>query len=254
MPETPACPFRLDGRTALVTGAGRGIGRGVALALAGVGADVALVARTEAELEAVAAEVPTRALVLPADVADLEVHASLVERTMAGLGGLDIFVGAAGITHRVPAETMTPSEFARVMDVNVAGLVFGAQAAARPMLAAGRGRIILIASLLSEIGRGENAPYAASKGAVRQLVKQLAVEWSPRGVTVNGIGPGYIDTDLVARLRHDEAFNAWLMDRVAVPRWGTPEDVGGAAVYLASDAAAYVTGQVLFVDGGFLAK
>ncbi len=253
MTET-AQPFRLDGRVALVTGAGRGIGRGAAEALARAGADVALVARTEAELEEVAAALPTRGLVLPADVTDLACHEGLVERTVRELGGLDVVVACAGTTLRVPAEEMTPEDFARVMDLNVTGLVFLVQKAARVMLDRGRGRVILIASLLSEIGRGENAPYAASKGAVRQLVKQLAVEWSPRGVTVNGIGPGYIDTQLVARLRDDPEFNRWLMDRVAVGRWGTPHDVGAAAVYLAGDEASYVTGHILYVDGGFLAK
>lgn len=250
----PSHPFRLDGKAALVTGAGRGIGRGVALALARAGADVALVARTTDELEAVAAEVPTRALVLPADVADLEAHAGLVERTLDAFGRLDVHVACAGTTVRCPAEEVSPEAFDGVLDVNLRGLFFLARGCARPMLEAGRGRLILICSLLSEIGRGQNAPYSASKGAVRQLVKQLAVEWSPRGITVNGIGPGYIDTDLVAALRHDEEFNRWLMERVAVPRWGTPDDVGAAAVYLASDEASYVTGQVLYVDGGFLAK
>jgi NAD(P)-dependent dehydrogenase (short-subunit alcohol dehydrogenase family) len=247
-------PFRLDGRAAMVTGAGRGIGRGVALALSRAGADLALVARTGAQLEAVAAELPGRALVLPADVTDLGSHDRLVRACLERFGRLDIFVGAAGTTHRAPAEDVTPQDFDRVLDVNLRGLFFLTQRAAGPMLACGRGRVILIASLLSEIGRGQNVPYAASKGAVRQLVKQLAVEWSPRGVTVNGIGPGYTDTDLVAGLKGDPAFNRWLMERLAVPRWGRPEDIGAAAVYLASEEASYVTGQILYVDGGFLAK
>jgi len=250
--------FRLDGRTAIVTGASRGLGKAMSEALAEAGARVVLAARSADALTAVAEgirEAGGQALAVPTDVtvdADLD---ALVTRTLDEYGRIDILVNNHGTTFRAPAHEYPVAEWDRVMAVNIRSVFQLTTRVAKVMIEAGRGgRIISIASLLSEIGVPLVPPYAASKGAIRSLTKAWAVEWAQYGINVNGIGPGYIRTEMTEPLVHDEERNRIVMDRVAIKRWGDPSDLEGAVVYLASPASDYVTGQVIYVDGGWLAK
>lgn len=250
--------FRLDGRTAVVTGAGRGLGRAMAEALAEAGANVVLAARSADALEGAAAAIRAlgvSALAVPTDVtveADLD---RLVKTTLDALGRIDILINNHGTTFRAPAHEYPLEEWDRVMAVNTRSVFQLTTRVAKVMIEAGRGgSIINIASLLSEIGVPLVPPYAASKGAIRSLTKAWAVEWAPYGIRVNAIGPGYIRTEMTEPLYSDPKRHANIMNRVAIKRWGRPQDVKGAAVFLASPASDYVTGQVLYVDGGWLAK
>lgn len=247
--------FSLEGKTALVTGAGRGIGRGLALAFAEAGADVALTSRTEAELAAVAQEVQAlgrRAVAFKSDVSTAESARGAVERAIEDLGRLDVLLNAAGTAIRGPAEDVTEAQYDRMLDVNLRGTYFACQAAGRHMLERGSGSIVNIGSLTTSFGLPLRSVYAATKGAVGQLTKTLAVEWAARGVRVNCIAPGWILTPLTQPLHDDAAQSSWITGRTPMGRWGTPEDLQGAAVYLASDASAFMTGQTLYVDGGFI--
>jgi NAD(P)-dependent dehydrogenase (short-subunit alcohol dehydrogenase family) len=247
--------FSLAGKTALVTGAGRGIGRGMALAFAEAGADVALNSRTERDLEDVAAEVRAlgrRAVVVPGDVSSAQGAREIVERAIAGLGHLDILLNAAGLAVRGPAEAVSEAQFDLQVGVNLKGSYFACQAAGQHMLSRGAGSIINIASLTTSFGLPLRSVYAATKGAIGQLTKTLGVEWASRGPRVNAIAPGWILTPLTRPLHDDPAQSGWIVGRTPMGRWGTPDDLTGAAVYLASDASAFVTGQVLYVDGGFI--
>jgi 2-deoxy-D-gluconate 3-dehydrogenase len=247
--------FSLAGRAALVTGAGRGIGRGIALALAEAGGDVALVSRTEADLVAVAAEIEDlgrRAVIARGDVSTAAGARAVVERAIAGLGQLDVLANVAGVVVRAPAEEVTEAQYDQVMDVNLRGTFFASQVAGRHMLGRGRGSIINIGSVATSIGLARRSVYSAAKGGIAQLTKTLAIEWAARGVRVNAISPGWILTPLTQRLHDDPEQSAWIVNRTPAGRWGVPRDLAGAAVFLASDAAGFVTGQVLHVDGGFI--
>jgi NAD(P)-dependent dehydrogenase (short-subunit alcohol dehydrogenase family) len=250
--------FRLDGKTALVTGAGRGLGRAMAEALAEAGANVVLAARSADALESAATafrHLGIRALAVPTDVtvdADLE---RLVGRTLEELGRIDVLVNNHGTTFRAPAHEYPLAEWDRVMNVNLRSVFQLTTRVAREMIAAGRGgKIISIASVLSEIGVPLVPPYTASKGAIRALTKAWAVEWAQYGINVNAIGPGYFRTEMTEPLYQNPERQAIVMNRVAIKRWGRPEDLKGAVVFLAAPASDYVTGQVLYVDGGWLAK
>ncbi|MGH2353918.1 MAG: SDR family NAD(P)-dependent oxidoreductase [Chloroflexota bacterium] len=247
--------FSLVGKTALVTGAGRGIGRRLALAFAEAGADVALNSRTESELRAVAGEIEAlgrRAVVLPGNVGGAMPARDIVNGAIQELSRLDVLLNAAGIAVRVPAEETTEEQYDRVVNVNLKGTYFACQAAGRHMLTRGSGSIVNIASLTTSFGLPLRSVYGATKGAVGQLTKTLAVEWASRGVRVNAIAPGWILTPLTQPLHDHPEQSRWIVGRTPMGRWGTPEDLAGAAVYLASDASAFMTGQVLYVDGGFI--
>lgn len=247
--------FSLAGKRALVTGAGRGIGRGLALALAEAGAAVALNSRTEAQLRQVATEVAARggrALVVPGDVAGATAARAIIERAITELGGLDVLINAAGIAIRGPAEDVSEETYDRMVEVNLKGTYFACQAAGRQMLRQGSGSIINIASLTTSFGLPLRSVYGATKGAVGQLTKTLAVEWASRGVRVNAIAPGWILTPLTRPVHDDPVQSGWIVGRTPMGRWGLPEDLCGAAVYLASGASAFMTGQILYVDGGFI--
>jgi 2-deoxy-D-gluconate 3-dehydrogenase len=250
-----AGPFDLSGRVAVVTGANTGIGRGIAVALAQAGADVALVGRSRAE--ETAAEVTAlgrRAALVDADLTTVAPIQSVIDRTLGELGGLDILVNNAGIIRRADAVDFTEADWDAVIDTNLKSLFFLCQAAGRHMLAQGRGKIVNIASLLSFQGGIRVPSYTAAKSGVAGLTKLLANEWAAKGVNVNAIAPGYIATNNTAALQADETRNRQILERIPAGRWGAASDIGGAAVFLAAPASDYVHGHVLAVDGGWLAR
>ena len=248
-------PFDLSGRVAVVTGANTGIGQAIAIALAQAGADVALVGRTPAEDTAQAIrDLGRRALIVSADLSSIEPVQRIVDETVVGLGGLDILVNNAGIIRRADAVDFTEADWDAVVDTNLKSVFFLCQAVGRHMIAQGRGRIINIASMLTFQGGIRVPSYTASKSGIGGLTKLLANEWAKHELSVNAIAPGYIATNNTAALQADEARNAAILDRIPAGRWGDAADLGGAAVFLASDAAAYVQGHILAVDGGWLAR
>jgi 2-deoxy-D-gluconate 3-dehydrogenase len=247
--------FDLSGKVAIVTGANTGIGQGIAVALAKAGADVALVGRSEAtETAEHVRALGRKALLVSADLSSTEPCERIVAETLDGLGGLDILVNNAGIIRRNDALDFTADDWDAVMDTNLKSLFFLCQSAARHMVEQGGGKIINIASMLTFQGGIRVASYTASKSGVGGLTKLLANEWAGKGINVNAIAPGYIATNNTAALQADEKRNAEILGRIPSGRWGDPEDLGGAAVFLSSDAAKYVQGHILAVDGGWLAR
>jgi 2-deoxy-D-gluconate 3-dehydrogenase len=249
--------FRHDGRVALVTGSSRGLGQGAAVALAEAGADIALIDRgapdeTIAAVEALGRRVHSvRRDLGHAAPADLT---AAVDEVVAELGRIDILVNNAGTIRRAPAAEYTAEDWTDVLSVNLDAVFHLSQAAGRHMIAQGHGRIINVASMLSFQGGILVPAYTASKHAVAGLTKALANEWAASGVTVNSIAPGYMATDNTAALRADTEREASIVSRIPAGRWGTPADLQGAFVFLASDAAAYVTGAIVPVDGGWLVR
>lgn len=250
--------FDLTGGTALVTGAGRGIGFALARGLAGQGADVALVARTASELdkarERIEGETGRRAWVFPFDLGDLGQIGQLFDNVLRATGGIDILVNGAGTTVREPSEDASLESFNRVMDVNLTSVLLLSQAFCKHRKEVGRpGRIINIGSLACHAARPTIAAYACSKMGVLGLTRTLAVEWARYGINVNAIGPGYIATDLTAPLQADAQFSQWVLSKTPLARWGRPEDLVGTAILLASRAGDFITGQIFYVDGGWTA-
>jgi len=268
---SPSAGFSLVGHRALVTGGTAGIGLAIARGLARAGATVAVAGRTEARLERALAElrqIRPDARAFRLDVSDLPSLPDRWATISAALGGVDILVNNAGTTWRSPAHLLPLEKWDEVIATNVKAPFALAQLFARDRIAAAEARaasaadspapprggaILFTASLLSEQARKDNAPYAASKGAIRQLVKALAIDWAPWGIRVNAVGPGYIRTELTRPLHEDPAFSASIVGHTPLGRWGEPDDLAGAAVFLCSPAASFITGQVLYVDGGFLA-
>ncbi|WP_422774729.1 2-dehydro-3-deoxy-D-gluconate 5-dehydrogenase KduD [Plantactinospora sp. WMMC1484] len=249
--------FRLDGRVALVTGGNRGIGQALAIALAQAGADVALLGRTRpAETVARVAALGRRALAVPVDLATAgpDDLAGAVSRAADELGRLDILVNNAGIIRRSAAVAHPPEDWAAVLRVDLDAVFQLCQGAGRIMLSQRHGKIVNVASMLSYQGGIRVPSYAAAKHAVVGLTRALANEWAATGVNVNAIAPGYIATDNTAPLRADADREAAIRERIPAGRWGVPDDLTGAVVFLASDAARYVHGAVLAVDGGWLAR
>ncbi|HXX38938.1 MAG TPA: glucose 1-dehydrogenase [bacterium] len=247
--------FDLTGMVAVVTGARRGIGRAIATACARAGADIAAVSRNAAtELAGDVERLGRRCVMLPADLGDPAQVDEVMPRAIRALGHVDILVNDAGIGARGPAVDVTLDEWHRVLQVNLHAVFRLCQDAGRQMLPRHRGKIINIASLMSFQGGIQIAAYTASKGAVGQLTKSLANEWAPHGVNVNGIVPGYIATDMTRPLQVDPERNPAILARIPAGRWGRPDDVGGAAVFLASRASDYVHGHLLVVDGGWLGR
>ena len=239
----------------MVTGANTGIGQAIAVALAEAGADVALVARSDtSETTQMVEQAGRTCVTLTADLGSTDAVDTLVADCVEKLGGLDILVNNAGIIRRNDATDFTEKDWDDVMNVNLKSLFFLSQAAAKPMLEQGSGRIINIASLLSFQGGIRVASYTASKSGVAGLTKLLANEWAAKGICVNAIAPGYIETNNTEALRADPDRNKAILERIPAGRWGEAEDIGGAAVFLASEAARYVNGHVLAVDGGWLAR
>lgn len=244
--------FDLSGKVALVTGAGKGLGRAIAHALAGAGADVALLARTAADLERVAEEVRARgrrALVCPADVTRRAEVEAAVERVVAEWASLDILVNNAGIGGTTPVLELDEDIWNRFLAVNLTGPVFCAQAAGREMVKRRRGKIINVASVLAHTAARYMAAYAATKAALVQFTRILALEWSRHNIQVNALCPGYFLTPMNEEFFATDAGRR-LIESMPMKRIGAPEEIGGAVVFLASDAASYVTGATLYVDGG----
>jgi len=250
-----ADPFNLRGRIALVTGANTGIGAGIALALARAGADVIGVGRTAPAQTAAAVQATGRRFeFIAADLGSTAPIDALIEDALRRCGRLDILVNNAGTIRRAAALDYAESDWDDVLNVNLKAVFFLSQAAARRMVATGGGKIINIASMLSFQGGIRVVAYAASKSGIAGLTRALANEWASRGVNVNAIAPGYIETANTAALRSDPHRNAEILGRIPAGRWGRPDDLAGAAVFLASSAADYIHGAILPVDGGWLAR
>jgi len=246
--------FSLAGQVALVTGANRGIGRGLVDALAAAGATVAVTSRTHHDAAEVAADVVAEGGTATAhalDVSDVGSIRTAVDEVAEHHGRIDVLVANAGLGANHPALHVSERDWDEMMDVNAKGLFFTVQAVGRVMVAQGSGRIVAISSQASLVGIRDHAVYCASKGAVNQLVRVLALEWAPDGVTVNAVAPTFIHTPGTAERLDDPAYLAGVVDRIPMGHVGTIADVAGAVVYLASDAAAMVTGIVLPVDGGW---
>jgi 2-deoxy-D-gluconate 3-dehydrogenase len=248
--------FSLEGKTALVTGANTGLGQAIAIALAGAGADIAAAGRTPPDATAKAVRAAGRRLeFVRADLRDSKACAGLVADTVRLFGRIDVLVNNAGIIRRNDALEFTETDWDEVLDVNLKSVFFLSTAAARAMLERrAAGKIINIASMLSFQGGVRVASYTASKSGVAGLTKLLANEWGSRGINVNAIAPGYFATNNTTALRADERRNAEILARIPAGRWGEPEDLAGAAVFLASPASDYVHGVILPVDGGWLAR
>ncbi len=249
--------FDLTGRTALITGASRGIGFALAAALGHAGArlvlngrDAARLARAQQVLQGLGLQVATAAF----DVTKEGEVAQGVAWIESELGPIDILVNNAGLQHRAAFAEFPTEAWYRLTQTNIDSVFLVGRAVAQRMMPRGRGKIINVCSVQSELGRAGIAPYAATKGAVKMLTKGMAIDLGPHGIQVNGLGPGYFKTEMTQALVEDEAFTAWLAGRTPAGRWGEVEELGGAAVFLASDASSFVTGHVLYVDGGITAS
>ena len=248
--------FSLAGKRALITGSSRGIGFAIAGALAGAGADIILNARETTALGAAAAslaESGARARAVAFDVTNSESVADAIEFIEAEIGPIDILVNNAGMQHRAPLEDFPEDKFERLMATNVSSVFLVGQAVARRMIPRGAGKIINICSLMSTFSRASIAPYAASKAAVANLTRGMATDWARHGLNVNGIAPGYFRTELNEALVANPEFNGWIEKRTPMGRWGEVAELGGAAIFLASEAASFVNGHILYVDGAFTA-
>lgn len=248
--------FDLTDKTAIITGANTGLGQGIALALAGAGATVVLVGRSSmAETEDAIAAIGAKSHSIKADLSSIGPVDAIMEETVRQCGGADILVNNAGIIKRADSLDFTEADWDAVMDVNLKTVFFLSQAFARHLVAQGKpGKIINIASLLSFQGGIRIPSYTASKSGLAGLTRLLACEWAGKGINVNAIAPGYFDTNNTEALRNDPDRNAAILARIPAGHWGKPEEIGGAAVFLASAASNYVHGTVLPVDGGWMAR
>jgi gluconate 5-dehydrogenase len=248
--------FDLAGRVALVTGAGSGLGLAIARGLAEAGATVVLNGRRADKLEEAAARLRTEGLAIETaafDVADSAAVAAGVAALLARLGRVDILVNNAGIQHRQPIEDFSDADWRRVLATNLDAPFFMARALIPQMKARRSGKIVNICSLASTLARPTTVPYQTSKGGIAMLTRGLAVELAPHRIQVNGIAPGFFRTEMNTALTANPEFSGWVEKRTPAARWAEPEELAGAAVFLASDAASFVTGQILYVDGGFSA-
>jgi NAD(P)-dependent dehydrogenase (short-subunit alcohol dehydrogenase family) len=250
--------FRLDGRRALVTGGGQGLGRVIAQALVEAGADVALAGRTRATCEAAAGEIAAatgrRALARVADVTVADDVKRLVAEVEEALGPIDILVNNAGINIRGPVEELSEADWDAVVDVNLKAPFLCSRAVGAGMRARGWGRVVNLGSILSVIALPGRAPYASAQAGVVNLTRELALEWAATGVTVNAICPGPVATEMNRQLLNDPVKYKAFVEKIPMGRWGELHEITGAALFLASDASSFVTGSSLFVDGGWTAQ
>jgi 2-deoxy-D-gluconate 3-dehydrogenase len=248
--------FQLDGKVALVTGASAGLGQAIAIALAEAGADVVCHGNSrapDATCEAIT-KLGRRSLPVTGDLQNRQVPSLLVETTVRELGQIDILINNAGTIRRAPAVEYSEEDWDTVIAVNLSSVFRLSQLAGKFMIARGRGKIVNIASLLSFQGGITVPAYAASKGGLAQLTKALANEWAAKGINVNAIAPGYMRTDNTLALQKDETRNRQILERIPAARWGEPEDLAGAAVYLSSPASDYIHGHILVADGGWMGR
>lgn len=248
--------FRLDGKVSLITGASRGIGRALAEGLAGAGSDVVLTGRDGSTLEAVAADIRRntgrKAVCVVMDMGSLPDIERTVATAVKELGKVDVLVNNAGLNQRLSALEYTEEVWDTVIDVNLKGAFFLAQACGKDMAKRNSGKIINILSLTVAWGLPTVIAYSAAKAGLQQITRLLAVEWAEHNIRVNGIAPGFFRTDLTRAVQEDQRSD-WILNRTPLGRWGEPEELAGAAIYLASPASDFVTGQVLWVDGGMTA-
>ncbi|WP_300731454.1 SDR family NAD(P)-dependent oxidoreductase [Pseudomonas sp.] len=245
--------FQLNGRRALITGSGKGIGLELARGLGAAGATVVINDRNIDKAHAVAAQLRDEGLHAECAVFDVTQREHVFEainRFEADTGPLDILINNAGVQRRAPLEDFDANDWHELMRVNLDGVFHVSQAVARHMIARGRGKIINICSVQSELARPTIAPYAASKGAVKMLTKGMCAEWARHGIQANGLAPGYFATEMNRALVDNPSFSEWLCQRTPAGRWGRVEELCGAAVFLASPASDFINGQTLFVDGG----
>jgi NAD(P)-dependent dehydrogenase (short-subunit alcohol dehydrogenase family) len=246
---------RLNGRVAVVTGAGRGLGKEIALALASAGSDIALMARTESQLEETAREIEAcgrKALVIPIDVAKSEEVDHAIERVTQNLGPVDILVNNAGITEQKPLVKITDEDWHRVMGINLDGPFFLCRAVGRRMIERKKGKIINIGSVLGLVGYKRFASYSTSKGALLQFTRSLALEWAKYGINVNAIALGWFLTEMNAEAMSDEKIRDVHVSRIPLGRLGHTKEIGPLVIYLASPASDFMTGSVIVLDGGEL--
>lgn len=254
MPTTN--PFDLTGKRALITGSSRGLGFAMATALAKAGAAVVLNARDGVALGAAAHDLAATGATVNAVAFDVTNRDSINEAVTYiedEIGQIDILVNNAGMQFRSSLEAFPPEKFDQVIATNLTSVFNVSQPVARHMISRGAGKIVNICSLLSELSRPSVAPYAATKAAVANITRGMAVDWARHGLNVNGIAPGYFATELNDALLKDDKFNAWIETRTPMGRWGQPEELGGSVVFLASEASRFVNGHILYVDGAFTA-
>ena len=247
--------FSLKGKTALVTGANTGLGQGIALSLAQAGANIAAAGIVAADETGDKVRALGREFInIDANLMSLEPIDRIISETVSGLGGLDVLVNNAGLIRREDSVDFSEADWDAVMNVNIKSAFFMCQAAGRKMIAQGHGKIINIASMLSFQGGIRVPSYTASKSGIAGITRLLANEWASKNININAIAPGYMATDNTQQLRDDPARSAEILGRIPAGRWGEPSDVGGTAVFLASQAANYLNGAIVPVDGGWLAR
>ena len=251
----PSTPFSITDRVALVTGSSRGIGRAIAEGLAAAGALVVLNGLDPARLAATHVEFTDRfgadrVFSRAFDVTDAAAVSTGIEWIEQHVGPLRILVNNAGVQHRVPLLDLDLADWERVMATNLTSAFLVGREAARRMIPRGQGKIINVASVQTDLARPTIAPYTVSKGGLRNLTRAMTAEWAEHGLQINAIAPGYIHTEMTQKLVNDEAFNGWILGRTPARRWGTAQDLIGPALWLAGDGSDFVTGQVVFIDGG----
>lgn len=246
--------FDLTGKVALVTGASKGLGRAMAKGLAKAGADLVLCARNEADLAGAAQEIAhlaRSAVCIHMDVLDSQSVERAVNRALDAMGKIDILVNNAGVNVRKTVVELAEEEWDRVLDTNLKGYFLVGRAVGKHMISRGSGKVINVASILGAVGLPNQVAYASSKGGVIQMTKVMALEWAPYHINVNGIAPTYFETPLVAAIRNDPDRYKFILERTPMGRWGQPEELEGIVVFLASRASDFITGQTIFVDGGW---